>query len=120
MASEKVTRILKSKSPFTAEQIASLTDAQGWNWIYANAKPKKERLSQVCFTGFTAAEKAELTNLAQESDLEVVGSVTKHLAFLCAGENAGPAKLAKATEQGVYVLTKEQFLNLLETGELPR
>lgn len=61
----------------------------------------------------------ELTTLAGESRLEVVGSVTKNLAFLCAGENAGPAKLAKATEQGVVVLNREQFEHLLETGEIP-
>ena len=100
MASEKVTRILKAKSPFTAQEIAAMTDAQGWAWIYANAKPRKEKLSQICFTGFSAADKTELAALAQAANLETVGSVTKNLAFLCAGENAGPAKLEKAREQG--------------------
>ncbi|WP_439114667.1 BRCT domain-containing protein [Hydrogenophaga sp.] len=118
MANEKVTRILKAKSPFSADQIAAMTDAVGWDWIYANAKPKKEKLTQVCFTGFAASEKAELSALAQAASLEIVGSVTKNLAFLCVGENAGPAKLEKAREQGNHILTKEQFLHLLETGEL--
>ena len=118
MAGENVTRILKAKSPFTAEQIAELSDAQGWEWIYANAKPRKEKLTQVCFTGFSGTEKSELTELAQAANLEVVGSVTKGLAFLCVGENAGPAKLQKAKEQGNYVLSKEQFLHLLDTGEI--
>jgi NAD-dependent DNA ligase len=118
MASEKVTRILKAKSPFTAEEIAAMSDAQGWDWIYANAKPRKEKLSQICFTGFSAAEKAELTSLALAANLEVVGTVTRGLAFLCAGENAGPAKLAKAREQGNHILSKEQFLHLLETGDV--
>jgi len=118
MASEKVTRILKAKSPFSAEEIAAMSDVQGWNWIYANAKPRKEKADQVCFTGFSAADKTELTALAQAANLEVVGSVTKALAFLCAGENAGPAKLEKARSQGNHILSKEQFFYLLETGEI--
>ena len=118
MASEKVTRILKANSFFSAEEIAEMSDAQGWDWIYANAKPRKEKLTQVCFTGFSAADKVNLVALAQAANLGIVGSVTKNLAFLCAGENAGPAKLEKAQEQGNHILSKEQFLHLLETGEV--
>ncbi len=94
-----------------------MSDAEGWDWIYANTKPRKEKLTQVCFTGFSTADKNELTALAQSSNLEVVGSVTRNLAFLCAGENAGPAKLEKSKEQGSHILSKAQFLHLLETGE---
>jgi NAD-dependent DNA ligase len=119
MPNEKVTRILKARSAFTLEQIEAMTDSQGWEWIYANAKPKKERRSQVCFTGFSVAEKAALVDAAFNAKLEVVDSVTKNLAFLCAGENAGPVKLAKAKEQGVCILDRSQFVNLLETGEIP-
>jgi NAD-dependent DNA ligase len=118
MPSEKVTRILKAKSPFNEAEIAKMSDAQGWDWIYANAKPRKEKLTRVCFTGFSATDKAYLTSLAESANLEVVGSVTKSLAFLCVGENAGPAKLAKAQEQGNHILSKEQFMHLLETGEI--
>jgi NAD-dependent DNA ligase len=119
MPSEKVTRILKARSAFTLEQIEAMTDSQGWEWIYANAKPRKERRSQVCFTGFSVTEKTALIDAALNAKLDVVDSVTKNLAFLCAGENAGPVKLAKAKGQGVLVLDKSQFLNLLETGEVP-
>ena len=118
MAGEKVTRILTAKSPFTAEEIADLSDAQGWEWIYANAKPRKEKLTQVCFTGFSAIEKAELSELAKGANLEVVSSVTKGLAFLCVGENAGPAKLQKAKEQRNYIMSKVEFLHLLDMGEI--
>lgn len=118
MASEKVTRILKAKRPFSASEIAAMSDAQGWDWIYANAKPRKEKQTQVCFTGFSSTEKLALGALAQDARLEVVASVTKSLAFLCAGENAGPTKLEKAKAQGNHVLSKEQFLRLLETGEI--
>lgn len=119
MPNEKVTRILKARSTFTLEQIEAMTDSQGWEWIYANAKPRKERRSQVCFTGFSIVEKAELIDAAFNAKLDVVDSVTKKLAFLCTGENAGPVKIAKAKEQGVCILDKSQFLNLLDTGEMP-
>lgn len=118
MAGEKVTRILRAKNPFTVEQISALSDVQGWEWIYANAKPRKEKLTQVCFTGFSVTEKFELSELAKAANLEVVGSVTKGLAFLCVGENAGPSKLRKAIEQGNHVMSKDQFLHLLDTGEI--
>ncbi len=119
MAGEKVTRILRAKSPFSDDEIAVMSDAMGWDWIYANAKPRKEKLTQVCFTGFSVKEKEELSQLANNANLEVVGSVTKNLAFLCCGENAGPAKFQSARDKGCLVLNKTQFLLLLETGELP-
>ena len=53
MPPEKLTRILKARSSFSSEQISALTDAQGWDWAYANANPRKEKLSEICFTGFS-------------------------------------------------------------------
>lgn len=118
MPSEKLTRILRAKSSLSPAEIEAISEAQGWALVYQNAKPRKEKLTQVCFTGYSAAEKAELSGLATAAQLEVVTSVTKNLAFLCAGDNAGPAKLDKARDQGVHVLNREQFLHLLETGEI--
>ncbi len=118
MPSEKLVRILRAKSDLPLSQIEAMSEADGWNWVYANAKPHKERLSQVCFTGFQAAEKARLAALAASAHLDVASTVTKSLAFLCAGANAGPAKLAKAREQGVHILSESEFLHLIETGEV--
>ena len=86
MPSEKLTRILKAKSPFSSEEIAAMSEDAGWDWVYAHAKPKKEKLTQVCFTGFSSADKASLAALAAEARLEVVATVTKSLAFLCASK----------------------------------
>jgi hypothetical protein len=58
MPSEKLTRILLSKSPFSPEQISVMTDAEGWKWVYANKEPTKEKHFEVCFTGFSDSEKA--------------------------------------------------------------
>lgn len=120
MASEKPTMILLAKSDMTKEQVAELSDAEAWRLIYSirSLKAKDTRL-QVCFTGFGKSEKQELTHLADSKNFNVVSSVTQKLDFLCCGENAGPKKLEKAEKQGVQVLNKEQFVRLLETGEVP-
>jgi NAD-dependent DNA ligase len=119
MPSERLTRILLAKSHWSKEEIANLSDSEGWAWVYANASPKREKLPEICFTGFSATEKTELVTLATSAHLRVVQTVNQSLSYLCAGENAGPAKLAKATAQGVVVLTRQQFEALLETGETP-
>jgi NAD-dependent DNA ligase len=119
MPSEKLTRILHARSPFTADQIDAMTDAEGWNWVYANASPHRERLPSVCFTGFTAVEKEQLAALAKDARLSVVESVNKSLLLLCAGDSPGPAKLAKAKQHGIPIANRAAFINFLETGEIP-
>lgn len=81
-------------------------------------KPRDMR-PQVVFTGFPQAVRAELEAASDAAGLNVVKSVTKNLTFLCGGYNAGPLKLEKAREQGVYILDEQQLRWLLETGELP-
>lgn len=73
----------------------------------------------VCFTGFVKADKESLTQLAETNNMFIRASVTKHLNILCYGYNAGPKKLEKALSQGVMILNRHQFENLLETGEVP-
>lgn len=119
MPSEKLTRILKAKSPFSSEQIEAMTDAEGWDWVYAHASPRKEKLPEICFTGFSLTEKSELAERASNARFRVVVTITKTLSFLCVGENAGLVKVEKAKEHKVSILTRLQFENLLETGELP-
>lgn len=120
MASEKPTMILKSRSDLGDDEIAALTDAEAWKLIYSirTTKAKDSRL-QVCFTGFGTSKKEELTNLAHDNRFKVVASVTQKLDYLVGGENAGPKKIEKAESQGVQFLSGEQFINLVETGEVP-
>ncbi len=123
MASEKPTMILKSKTDMTSEAIAALSDGEAWQLIYSNRKAHTEKAKdnrlQVCFTGFGASKKEELTNLAHDNRLKVVNSVTMRLDFLVGGENAGPKKIERAESQGVQFLNERQFLGLIETGEIP-
>jgi len=120
MASEKPAMILLSRSDMTKEQISSLSDAEAWKIIYSirTAKAKDTRL-QVCFTGFGASKKQKLIDLANKNNFKVVSSVTKNLDYLCGGENAGPKKIEKAEAQGVQFLNENQFVHLIETGEIP-
>jgi NAD-dependent DNA ligase len=117
MPSEKLTRILLSKSSFLPEQISLMTEAEGWRWIYANKAPEKKKGFQVCFTGFSDSEKEMVSELAVDAGFMVVGSATKNLSLLCTGSNPGPSKLEKARKHGVTIVTLEQFKQFLETGE---
>ena len=120
MASDKPTMILLSKSDMSKEEISDLTDAEAWRIIYSirSTKVRDDRL-QICFTGFGSSKKKEFVDLANDNRLKVVGSVTKKLDFLCGGENAGPKKIEKAEAQGVQFITENQFIRLIETGEVP-
>lgn len=51
--------------------------------------------------------------------MKVRTTVTKNLNFLCVGESAGWSKVEKAEEQGVTILTAEQFHDLVDDGVVP-
>jgi len=121
MTSEKVARILRSKTNLSDEDIAALSDKDGWAIIYTTKSPKIEKIpNQICFTGFSPTEKNELAKEAQTYGLDVVHSVTKNLAFLVCGANAGPAKIAKAKGQQVIILSVDQLRQMYNTGEVPQ
>ncbi len=120
MVSERVAMILKAKSDFSIEQIEKMTDREAWAWIYSQRpRTTKEKLNQICFTGFSAPVKKELQEKAIQAHLQIVTSVTKNLRYLCAGDNAGPSKMKEAREKEVIIITEQQFMKIVETGELP-
>ena len=73
----------------------------------------------ILFTGFSASYRSELELLADGFGMKVVKTPSKSLTFLCYGDNAGPSKVAKAQEAGAFIISAGDFLNLLQTGELP-
>lgn len=113
MVSERVKRILISMdAPFTNQEMEDMSDHEGWAWIYANRPPKRDQgLPEICFTGFGASRKTELKEIATDRGFKCVTDVTRSLAFLCAGENAGPNKIKKASQQGVPIISEEEFLD---------
>lgn len=74
---------------------------------------------EICFTGFVKAEKESLIDKAIAAGMHVRDGVAKNLHFLCCGYNAGPKKIESAREKGVLILVASQFIQMLETGELP-
>ncbi len=113
MASEKVKMILRSRgAPFSDEEIDNMQDKDGWNWIYSNKPTPKPHVTEICFTGFRKEEKEELEQKARSIGFNIAKSVTKKLDFLCIGETAGPSKLKKAKDQGVQIITPDEFKNI--------
>lgn len=74
--------------------------------------------AQILFTGFKAAERAELEAFAEKSGFRVMKTAGKSLALLCIGSNAGPTKVEAARAAGAFILTDEHLKHLVQTGEL--
>lgn len=109
------------QSPEKAESVAQQLAASGGGGGTGKRRSssKKPGALEVCFTGFKAADKERLTSTADNAGMVVRTSVTTALDFLCCGYNAGPKKIDKARYQGVVTLSEDQFLALIETGEIP-
>ena len=118
MPSDKVVQILLARSAADAEEIAGLTEAEAWRRVYDLPKPaRRPSRIVVCFTGFSALEKEELAELAFRAGHHVTSSVTKKLGLLVCGDNAGPAKLEKAAQQGVTLLSGSEYRDLIRQTE---
>jgi len=107
--------ILRKKAlNLTRDQIDSMSwdEARGYYYTHKqrweDARPKDSR-ETVCFTGFTTSEKELLVQLADSKNLRVTNTVTTNLHYLVCGPNAGPAKLQKATDQGVAIMSESDF-----------
>nr|WP_059392486.1 hypothetical protein [Pseudomonas toyotomiensis] len=74
--------------------------------------------AQILFTGFKAAERAELEVFAEQSGFRVMKTAGKSLAFLCIGANAGPSKVEAARLAGAFILTVSELNSLVNTGEV--
>lgn len=83
----------------------------------AAAKPvstqTKEWQTAVLFTGFTAAKRDELEELAYAAGWDVRSTVGSTLDYLVTGPRAGSSKVAKAEELGVSVIDEELFRALV-------
>ena len=63
MAGETIALILMSRTELSDEQIADMSDAEGWQLIYS-LKPRKSQIqkipNQVCFNEFPSPDKDRL------------------------------------------------------------
>lgn len=81
-------------------------------------QPKQHKL-EICFTGFKESDKSNLKQIAKNAGMIVRTSVTGYLDILCCGFRAGPKKIEKSKKMQVIIMTEEQFMNMIETGEMP-
>jgi len=90
-----------------------------YSHLPASKFKSKPATFDVCFTGFKKADKDRLIECAAANGMTVRSSVTQNLQLLCCGYNAGPTKVTTARMKGVVILNDEQFLDFLNTGEIP-
>lgn len=64
------------------------------------------------FTGTLSMARSKAQAMAEDAGADIIGSVSKKLDYLVAGEKAG-SKLTKAQALGVTILTEEAFLEML-------
>ena len=82
---------------------------KGKELLWSHLQGKK-----LCITGsFEKYSRDDIVSLIEENGGEFIGSVSKNLDYLVAGESAG-SKLEKAKSLGVEVLSLEKFMRLLE------
>ncbi|MDB3907630.1 NAD-dependent DNA ligase LigA, partial [Crocinitomicaceae bacterium] len=74
---------------------------------------KLEGKSFVVSGVFNAFSRNELKEAIEMNGGKNVGSISKKTDFLVAGDKMGPAKLKKATDLGVTIITEDEFIALL-------
>ena len=119
MPSDKLIKILRSKTYLTDEQIIPLSDGEAWEKVYeAEAAAKAERDANrkptVVFTGFNKTDKDRLKAHAIECSLKPVSGVTQKLEWLVLGETPGEKKVIKAQELGIKTIQAHEFMQLFQ------
>lgn len=62
---------------------------------------------------FNAFSRNELKEVIEMNGGKNVGSISKNTDYLVAGDKMGPAKLKKATDLGINIISEDQFIALL-------
>ncbi|MBA3901142.1 MAG: NAD-dependent DNA ligase LigA, partial [Bacteroidetes bacterium] len=66
---------------------------------------------------FTKFSRDEIKDLIEKNGGKNVGSVSSKTNFLVAGDNMGPAKLEKATQLGVQIISEDEFIKMIGVME---
>lgn len=78
------------------------------------ASNKFEGKSFVVSGVFSSFSRNELKAIIEDNGGKNVGSISKKTTYVVAGENMGPAKLKKATDLGIEILSEEEFKKMIE------
>jgi len=62
---------------------------------------------------FHKVSRNDLKKLIEDNSGKVSSSISKKTDYIVAGDNMGPAKLQKATDLGVAIISEDQFLEML-------
>jgi DNA ligase (NAD+) len=62
---------------------------------------------------FSNFSRDEIKNVIEENGGKNIGSISAKTDFVLAGENMGPAKLEKATQLGVKIISETEFMEML-------
>lgn len=87
---------------------------RGWKPPKDEADEDADRPIEILFTGFSKERRRELEDQAEIFDMVVRKNVTQGLTHLCAGPNAGPAKLEQAEAAGVKIIDVDEFIALFK------
>lgn len=63
---------------------------------------------------FTAFSRDEIKKIIEDNGGKNVGSISAKTDYVLAGENMGPAKLEKATQLGIAIISENDFIKMLE------
>lgn len=78
-----------------------------------NASNKLEGATFVVSGVFNAFSRDEVKELIEANGGKNVSSVSSKTIYLLAGDGMGPAKLKKATDLGVQILTEDEFIQMI-------
>ena len=67
---------------------------------------------------FTHHSRDEYKALIEKHGGKNVGSISGKTSFILAGDNMGPSKLQKAEKLGVQIVSEEEFLGMIDNGEV--
>ncbi|MDO6525422.1 hypothetical protein Q4519_06965 [Motilimonas sp. 1_MG-2023] len=81
------------------------------------ARPKQSRVDSVTknkkpeifFSGLWREDREYYEDMAQIFGFKVVKSMTKNVAYLCCGVNAGPKKIEEANARGITIMDTSEF-----------
>jgi DNA ligase (NAD+) len=62
---------------------------------------------------FETISRNEIKKLIEDNGGKNTSSISAKTNFLVAGENMGPAKLAKAEKLGITILSEQEFLKMI-------
>ncbi len=88
-------------------------DLQFQNQTMEGATDRLAGLNFVISGTFTHHSRDQLKELIERHGGRNLSGVSSHVDYLLAGQNIGPAKLAKATKLGIKMINEEEFMQML-------